>query len=250
MKKSGFYFFVMATLCCKTVYAEDAIDWSGRYVGANIGVTQSYGDSKLSIEKGAATYLASTIAGIEADGTGTQSSTSVTVGAHAGYNYQVNDEVFGFEVGYGYLGSRLSKSVRAPNVGDNLLIHNVTSSADANWLLRLQPKVGYAFDDFLVEANCGLALTDISISQNYVDTYPRSDYTETSNIKVGVIAGASLSYALTKEWSLKGEYFYTEFGRVQASSAYTQSGIVQAGSFNPSYNLSAHVAEIAVDYKF
>ena len=250
MKKSGFLFFVTPILYCTTVCAEESIDWSGPYVGTNIGVTQSSGDSKLSIHKGAAPFLATTIKGLEDDGTGTQSSTSVNVGAHAGYNYQFQDQIFGIELGYGYLGSRMSKSVTAKNIGAPAYSHTLTSSADTSWLLRLQPKIGYAFDNFLVEANCGLAFTDFSVSQSYLDTLPRSDYAETSSIKVGVIAGASLAYALTKEWSVKGEYYYTEFGRVQASSAYTQGGTVQSGTFNPSYNLTAHVAQLAVNYKF
>lgn len=67
--------------------------------------------------------------------------------------------------------------------------------------------------------------------------------------KTGWTAGAGVEYALSKEWTIKAEYLYVNFGSVTAPG--TVGGpLGYASALSTSNDLTAQIARVGVNYKF
>jgi len=175
--------------------------WTGVYIGGQIGY--AFGNSYSNIP-----------------GTGFAQSSSpegVIGGAHVGYNYQINQFVVGLEgdvdglnfsnsntLGNFYTTGGFYESTRIPVEGS------------------IRGRVGYAWDRVLFFATGGAAFADIqhqyAVSNlqgvlqavTLVTTYdPNNPYSST---RVGWTVGGGVEYALSNNWSVRGEYRYTDFG--------------------------------------
>src|SRR5207302_7215723 len=94
-----------------------------------------------------------------------------------------------------------------PGSGDPI---GVRQSYEMNYRATLGPRVGYAWDKFLIYATGGLAIGDLKFSQTIVE--PQSVFTEkgsTDDTQVGWTVGGGIQYCLTEHWSARVEYRYT-----------------------------------------
>jgi outer membrane immunogenic protein len=134
-------------------------------------------------------------------------------GAHVGYNFQAQRLVGGVEADF--LTSRISSGTVA------------TMSFKQNFLSSARVKGGYVFGDLLAYGTIGYAYSTAS----YRDFSGSSDKT----IK-GAAFGGGLEYAVTRNFSIRGEYIRYNFGTqtyvtpVSALPISTNTNLVRAGA--------------------
>ncbi|WP_269580654.1 outer membrane protein [Roseibium sp. Sym1] len=154
---------------------QQSIDWTGIYVGGNLGWNFGHFDNQSG---------------------GTSLSTSANGfggGLYTGYNFQVTPNVVvGAEADFSLTDLQESRT----NGGIN-----VESKSD--WNSNIRARVGYSFDRYLVYGAGGLALADLELSGN-----GDSD----SKTALGWTAGAGGEAAITDNLSARLEYVYQDFG--------------------------------------
>jgi outer membrane immunogenic protein len=126
-------------------------------------------------------------------------------GGQIGYNYQVNQWVFGVEGEMAW--SNVKGGVSAINANGP-----ASWNTDVKWVATLAGRIGYAFDNVLLYGKGGVAWAD----QDY--DHPalsgggaQLDYTG-SETRFGWLLGAGVEYGFTPNWSAKVEYDYIDFG--------------------------------------
>jgi len=137
-------------------------------------------------------------------------------GVHVGYNYQINQFVVGLEGDAD--GLNFSNS--------NTLALGVVSFYESTRIPvegSIRGRLGYAWDHLLFFATGGAAFGDIQhqyavtaptqlqVAPNTLVTRydPNNPYSST---RVGWTVGGGVEYALSNNWSVRGEYRYTDFG--------------------------------------
>ncbi len=210
-------------------YAE--VNWSGFYVGANIGgawgndaITDVLGDWSPVI--GTANY------GFN------NSASGVFGGAQLGYNFQRGHFVFGPEVDIG--GMDLSHSVwEAGNVG------LASSSLGSGFYADVAGRLGYTVDRALVYAKGGYAYYGGSVTQ--FDALADTVKTASTSGVSGWTVGAGVEYKINPSLSLKAEYMHFDFGSVTNNVYYNADpcGTAQCPYKNA---LTVDTAKVGVNY--
>lgn len=151
--------------------------WTGFYAGAHIGVGWS-------------------------DGDGSGNSSGFIGGGQVGFNYQINQWVVGVEADIAGTTIGDSVSVGIPGAGV------VTGSGSLDWVSTLAPRLGYAFDRWLVYGKFGGAWAhgSGSVAINGVQVF------SVDQTVSGWVLGVGTEYALQGNWTAKIEYNMMDFG--------------------------------------
>ncbi len=212
----GFASAIALTATCAN--AADPSDWTGPYIGGNIGVAFLSGD---------ATIFRPVFGGaLNAN----LSDTGVTFGGGAGYNFQMDNFLFGIEGDFNYL-----------DVKDSFTFANKatdTLRADYDWFATLRGRAGLTVEDSLFYATGGVAFIDseLHITDNFNGATGRS-----SEVLTGFAVGGGYERKFSDAWSAKVEYLYMNFERDSVSA-----GIVSAATVEP----ELHVVRVGVNFNF
>ncbi|MGB8277440.1 MAG: outer membrane protein [Methylovirgula sp.] len=174
--------------------------WTGVYVGGQVGY--QWGDSSTTLFPD---LFNIGLPGYEPNG--------VTGGVHVGYNYQMGQFVFGLEGdanGLSYYGSNTLDPITAS------FTYSTRETVDGS----IRGRVGYAWDHALFYATGGLAIGEFNNTYNlsiaYYETLPVDPtFTASRSVwttRVGWTVGGGVEYALDNNWSVRGEYRYTDYG--------------------------------------
>jgi outer membrane immunogenic protein len=169
--------------------------WTGFYVGAHVGAGWFDGDG---------------------DGT-----SGFVGGGQVGYNYQVNNWVFGLEGDFS--GTTLGATYNVPT-----FFGPVSASWSLDWISTLTPRVGYAFDRWLVYGKAGAAWAHASASASAFGLGASVDSTTS-----GFVYGVGTEYALWNNWSAKLEY---------NGFSFSNDSSVNSGNF--------HTVKAGLNYRF
>lgn len=172
-------------------------NWSGLYAGINGG--GGWGHSSVSGALSSA---------------GDFKTSGGLIGGTVGYNYQMNQVVFGLEGDVDW--SNLKGSATCA-VG-------VTCDVKNNWLGTARGRIGYAFDRYLPYVTGGLAVGDVKTAATGLGS--------SSQTKAGWTLGGGVEAAIAGPWSAKVEYLYVDLQNANAPSASTtdfRSNIVRGG---------------------
>ncbi len=170
-------------------------------------------------------------------------------GGQLGFNYQIQNLVFGIEGDLSYTGLDTTTGVFGPPRATESLAF--TSDVNSHWLSTMRGRFGTAVDRLLVYATGGLALAQGNFNNGYTILSPDGqDFSigSASRTAAGLAIGGGLEYALTNNWTLKGEYLYADLGPGRSFGP-DDSAI----AVNPSYrqtDLSEKVLRAAINYKF
>jgi outer membrane immunogenic protein len=244
------------------VFVPPPFTWTGFYVGLNAGGIFTTGSRSATIfDPNAGTdggFLNSSFPGGLGNG-----QTGFIGGGQAGYNWQTGAFVLGVETDF--QGTTVSKSfnqtglpfagpgVPAFLVGDSL---TVNGKASLDWLGTTRGRVGFVVtpdNRLMIYATGGVAYGGGSSNFSVFDATTGSVWGGSpSSTRVGWTAGAGVEYALTNNWTIRGEYLYADLG----STNFTTVGNPAAAAFFPgvyasakiSYNAS--IVRAAVNYKF
>ena len=150
--------------------------WTGFYAGAHIGVGWS-------------------------DGDGSGNSSGFVGGGQVVFNYQINQWVLGLEA-----------DIAGTTIGDSVSVAVpgavVTGSGSLDWVSTLAPRIGYAFDRWLVYGKFGGAWAhgSGSVSVNGIQVV------SVDQTVSGWVLGVGTEYALRDNWTAKIEYNMMDFG--------------------------------------
>jgi outer membrane immunogenic protein len=195
---------------------------------------------------------------------------SVIAGGTLGYNWQAagSPYVFGVEGEVGYMrltGSgvdNFTAGLPCSLVGPFNLppsqCNTFFSTKIGDWYAAVTARFGIAWDRVLLYAKLGAAFTEVRTSVS--DTCSVAPcgagllLANGDHVTVGVAAGAGLEYALTDNWSIKGEYLYVGIDRT-VSACGVQSNPAVPASFGATFCSNTdvhgvHTAKFGVNYHF
>jgi outer membrane immunogenic protein len=217
-------------------------NWTGFYVGGNVGYSWATADNDLSISQQANPSLFATLSGTDSN-----KLKGVIGGVQAGYNWQFNPNwLLGVEADFQASGQKGTTVYGATIIIPSGLGNNpatVTDSHKLDWFGTVRGRLGVTSDRWLVYATGGLAYGQVKVSGS---VQPANDFSfvanapivwDQSTTKVGWTIGAGVENALSGNWRWKIEYLYVDLGSVTANA----SGGVGTIANNPPGNCYAAV---------
>lgn len=178
-----------------------AFTWTGFYVGANAG----YGFGQITKA-----------------GTLFNDPSGFVAGGQIGYNYQMNNIVFGLEGDLQYADLRDKASPAGVLAGLPAGTKN-----GVEWFGTIRPRVGLAADRALFYVTGGLAYGNQKLNIPGVGSG--------DNVNIGWAAGGGVEYAFTNNWTAKVEGLYVNLDSHNyvparpATKSGTEFGVVRAG---------------------
>jgi outer membrane immunogenic protein len=142
---------------------------------------------------------------------------SVMGGLQVGYNYQVNQLVFGVEGDFSGISVRASTG---------------PLSFEETWMATLRGRAGYAWDRYLAYITLGVGFTNVEVG---------TAFGTTDKVQAGIAVGVGLEAMLwAPNWTGRIEYLYVD---VPKDSYVVGATRIDGGSDN-------HIGRVAVNYKF
>ena len=195
--------------------AVSSASWAGFYVGVHAGYAWGTADINTTVGPpiacggGPANCIA-----IDAVESQPLHPNGFAGGVLAGHNFQSGRFVYGLEGDIsGLTGSASRAQTQVFPIGG--CCFTISQKVEADWMMTLRPRIGYAFDNALVYATGGLALARLRYIEQATDTAGDIENTDVRRVKTGYALGAGIEYALSGRWSVRGEYLYANFGRIQ-----------------------------------
>ena len=181
-------------------------NWTGFYLGANLGGGWSSGT------------LTDNVTGASITGT----SDGIVGGGTFGYNWQFAPNwVVGFEGTFD--GSSIRKSNTAVNATYLTLPVALQGSANSDWNATAAARIGWAQNNLLFYAKGGAGWVDNSASITGLAARPRFGWVggtvSAGNTTAGWMAGGGIEYGLTRAWTVKAEYDYLAAGNWTAATS-------------------------------
>jgi outer membrane immunogenic protein len=156
--------------------------WAGLYLGGQIGY--GWGTDTLTVYP---------------FGFGTNfTPNGVVGGAHVGYNFQMNQFVAGLE-----------GDVEGTGISRNFSPGGVLYDTQIPVQGSIRGRLGVAFDRVLLYATGGGEFAAFNTSYSGI-----GPFTQDSHTQAGWTVGGGIEYAVTNNWSVRGEYRYTDFGHL------------------------------------
>jgi hemoglobin/transferrin/lactoferrin receptor protein len=208
-------------------------NWTGLYVGGYVGYTFAGIDGETTASDG-------TAGGIPATESASLNLKDMPRGGQIGVNYQLdNGLVLGVEGDFAWstaYGQQVAISTEG-TLGDGSW-RQAETEYSFDWSASLRGRIGYAFDRLLVYGTGGLAFmkeeqTRTQYQSNSSASNPYGNYTQelfqenASATRQGWTAGGGFEYALSRHWSLKGEYQYSGFGAESFLFSNARSGVTR-----------------------
>jgi len=209
--------------------------WAGVYLGATLGYAAGFHN----FQENSDPY------GINGRGglfnqSGQHQSGGVAGGPEIGVNFQTGSFVYGLEADVNWTTAKLNNNNSYPYPYNNSSFYSsytdtyFNNSTDRlNYLGTVRGRIGLAFDRTLIYFTGGLAYGNVHNSRSYGENYSYTyvggsyyDYTDSvynsSTTKIGWVVGGGVEYALTPNWTIKGEALYAGLGNSTVPVAFAE----------------------------
>lgn len=160
--------------------------WTGLYVGAQVG----YGWGTTDAKSGPVTGY---------DQSYSYDTNGWVGGVHAGYNWQLQNLVYGIET------DLEASGIGGSGIGSLGFGHNT----DISWIGSTRGRLGIAYDRTLFYATAGLAYGEVKIDKGFASY---------SDVRTGWTVGTGIEHAISDRTTLRLEYRYTDLGSSSFSS--------------------------------
>ena len=204
----------------KAAPASVPYDWTGFYVGGNIGYGWGSADAAETVNSVIITFAGSSpVSFSHAD---TKSLNGVVGGGQIGYNWQGSPNwVYGLEADWQAASQKASQSHSDPYVSLGFSALSTTYEAKISWFGTLRGRVGYAWDRLLIYGTGGLAYGGLRLAGTLTDsgTFLGAPFSGTapfavSKVDAGWTAGAGVEGEIINNWTWKLEYLYVDRGSI------------------------------------
>jgi outer membrane immunogenic protein len=243
------------------IIVDPGYNWTGFYIGGNIGYSWGRSRDTSTLTNGAGTVLFTSADRSNLNG--------VVGGGQIGYNWQMQNWLWGLEAdiqGTDEKGTRLftcPTGICTPfTIDPNIRIAVVLVPGVAvplaltqkiDWFGTVRGRVGVLVDPkVLLYATGGLAYGEVKSSET-IGAFTGFSNTST---KVGYAVGAGIEGAIGGNWTAKLEYLYVDLGRTSGSFATTipafGAGVVASGALTSSYSsrVTDNVLRVGLNYRF
>ncbi len=228
-------------------------NWSGFYVGGNLGYGWGDGNTDVSF---LAPLAAANGAGINNTSLGARSK-GVIGGAQAGYNWQIGSLVTGLEADI--QGSGIKGSASSTNLTGFRLIPTdgmvISSEPKLSWFGTVRGRLGVTVTpELLLYGTGGLAYGHVDASANFLvpgdgpNDPPFVGPTSVSKTKVGWTAGAGAEWMFAHNWSAKLEYLYVDLGNEPAFGNMFATDTVDKVGYT--WRFRENITRVGVNYHF
>ena len=228
-------------------------NWSGFYVGLNAGGAWGSGCTNYTLVS--APNWPTTCGGND--------NGQFTGGAQVGYNFQSGSIVYGLEADINGLGNSNGSS-RTFSYGTGITppegVFRVQGLGDPGVFGTVRARLGFAADRALFYVTGGLAWAsggnDPAISYWASTTNPP---TGDANViwrrggasGIGWTLGAGIEYAISNNWTIRGEYLYVDLGNEDNTWTCTaRLGSCAGLNFTGRADVNFNVLRVGVNYKF
>ena len=233
-------------------YVEPVYDWTGFYIGGNLGYSWGRSSDTSTVTNGAGTILFTSA---------TQSDLNGFVGGgQIGYNWQMQNWVFGLEADIQAAGEKGSldftcpQATCTPNFGVIAVFPGpavpVALSQKIDWFGTVRGRIGVlATPQVLLYGTGGLAYGEVGSSA--VVGLAATPFGTVSNTNFGWTVGAGVEGMIGGNWTARLEYLYVDLGRVNGAFT-TTIGALGGGSVieNFSSRVTDNILRLAINYKF
>jgi opacity protein-like surface antigen len=203
-------------------------NWSGFYVGGNVGVGLARDQSTFSF--GGVPFATTDTAVFGAVG-----------GAQAGYNWQAGALVLGAEADFDWSNLKGSISAQCTVCAPAT---NASLEHDIDWFGTARARVGYAADGWLAYATGGYAFGRVALKGTATGGGVNASLTQNTTPSGWTIGGGA-ELALGPNWSARLEYLYVDLGTVNNTVVVTG-----APSLTDSARVQMNVVRAGVNYRF
>jgi outer membrane immunogenic protein len=222
---------------------DTAYNWTGFYVGGNAG--GAWGDDPVTYTPLYSGAPAGFPAVAAANGSSTFRPTGFTAGGEAGYNWQVSRWVLGVEADIEYLDLKSSFTTPVLNF-PGVVPYFFATSVKSDWMATFRPRLGYAFDRFMVYVTGGVGVANLQFAQSLTFTGAATAIGSVSSTRAGWTAGAGFEYAFAPHWSAKFEYLHSDFGSIGFTPV-VSTPLINSTS---SAAFRTDIARVGINYNF
>jgi outer membrane immunogenic protein len=231
--------------------AEAPYNWTGWYVGGNVGY--SWGSSDANYVQDPGVFNGFGVNGVTGLALNRSLSPgSVIGGVQGGYDYQAGQWVFGVVADFDYRSGKAQVATGALNTfGDSLSI-----SANQEWLGTIRGRVGFTpASAWLIYATGGFAYgrANYTVTQSFLVPPPILRVFSGSVNKPGWTVGAGTEYRFNRNWSVGVEYLYVDLGTDTMSVGPGSIAPLPAGTFpstRVSFKDTSNIARVTLNYRF
>ena len=222
---------LFALLATGTAQAAESFDWSGFYLGANLG----YGWAESNPTTDGFPYQPAGHDKLDSDLSG------VVGGGQLGYNWQINRIVLGIEADFSASGISNEDSAGYQDHGAN---GSIRENNEINSFGTLRARLGFTpAERLLVYATAGWAYGNVDYSveaKTYTQTPYTTHYKET---KSGWAAGAGLEYGISESVTLRAEYLHLDLGD-------DYDTVYDTYNYEYGWDTSVNIARVGINYLF
>lgn len=203
------------------VGSASAQSFSGFYIGAYAGGSTNNSTATTSTVFSDTGYFASSsVTAINALGVQAFAPEGITGGGRVGWNFQRGHFVFGPELDFGSLRLNVSNTQTAPYPCCAPSTFSITQSIKTRGLFTARARAGFALHRLFFYGTGGVAVTNLNYQEVFTDTFASA--TENGGAKVdqsGWVGGGGVEVAVSRHFSMLGEYLYIGFGSVTNTDA-------------------------------
>jgi outer membrane immunogenic protein len=187
-----------ADLYYKAPVAVPVYNWTGFYIGGNVGGAWGNFDPTTSTVFSPVGYFAtSSVPAINAAGIQSSKPSGVTGGFEAGYNWKIRNFDLGVEGDLEALSLSNSMSSGAVYPCCAPTAFTVTSNVSTTWLATIRGRLGYAVNNWLFFVTGGAAFTDLRGNFAFSDTFANAaESASFSDTKTGYTVGGGVEAGL------------------------------------------------------
>ncbi len=221
-----------------------AYNWTGFYLGVNLGYGWGHSDDALAVATpaGAAFFT----------GTGSTNVSGVIGGGQIGYNWQTGNLLFGVEADLQGSGETAVSTMGCGVIG----ACSLSVSDHIRWFGTARGRVGYAADRWLFYVTGGGAWQNLATDVGATVGGATTGLLGTSTTRFGWVLGGGVETALWANWTGGIEYLYidtgtvTNSGTVAAGTILAAAGAPVGSSFSESDRLHNNIVRAKLNYRF
>jgi outer membrane immunogenic protein len=216
-------------------------NWTGFYVGGNLGYGWRDTDVSLYTLGGVPILLPPASTGQRVDG--------FIGGGQVGYNWQTGMWVFGIEADAAWRNGSSTTTFAFPNAPLNDV---TTFNTKETWLATVRPRAGVAVNNWLLYVTGGAAFEGLqhTVTENRTSVAGGIRSYTSDDARVGWTVGAGVEAGFGS-WSIGAEYLYANFGnRTIVGPAVTVATVpfpVSSTTFNDN---DQHIVRVKANYHF
>ncbi len=211
--------------------------WTGFYVGGHVGG----GFSEANVSAFAPAWPSD-------PGNFSTNGNGVVGGGQIGFNWQFGPNwVIGIEGDISGTGIRNNATVPVTVLGNPVPQVNHEADRNIDWMASVRGRLGWTWDRLMIYGTGGAAWADVYYRTNFGGPALPINASVSKNATLsGWVAGGGVEYAVSNNWTVRGEYLYYDFG----SETVLNPTIIPGFTYTTNFDNKIHVVRGGVNYKF